>query len=280
MCGGGILWIVDGEDAAIHRMTSTSGDVDFYRRPGDSTTLRYVSIVLSRRVKDGGQVCLDSVLVVSQPEPFSEKKPSVRCTGGPFQQTVRYPSSEIEDPVIIDNGTVAIEQLLEKSNIVVPGSNFTTHVLGCRSRGIPQTWKRNEMVEAVYSTTNMGTGAKVSQVYSSDSSVVRVVTVLLERQTGATSDEVYSILVWTDIASTPSPANVTCVSSNPSEYAYTSVPQSDDDIETLTTENTLSDSTTLPVVTDSFRGRTSPNLVTSTELVTRKSCGLWKLGKS
>ena len=259
VCGDGILWTVDREDAASLRITSTPGDVDFYRLPGDSAMLRYVSIVLSRRVKHSGHVCLDSVLVVSQPEPFSEKRPVVQCSEGPHQQTVRYPS-EIGEPVIVNNGTVAIEYLLGKRNIVVPGSNYTTHMLGCRSRGIPQTWKRNEMVKAGYNTADIGTGAKVSEVYSSDSSAVRVVTVLLERQTGIPSDEVYSIFVWTDIASTPPPANVTCVSSNPSEYAYTSVP-----METLTTtiENTLSDSTFL----------------TPPELVTKRSCGLQNLGK-
>ena len=48
VCGGGILWIVDGEDAAIHRMTSSPGNVDFYRYPVDPATLRYASVVLSR----------------------------------------------------------------------------------------------------------------------------------------------------------------------------------------------------------------------------------------
>ena len=224
VCGGGILWIVDDEDAAIHRMTSSPGDVDFYRYPADPATLRYASVVLSRRVNDnGGQVCLDSVLVVTQTEPLSERRPEVRCTGGPYQQTVIYPD-EPRDPVMINNGSVALEHLVDQSNIVAPGSNFTTQILGCRSSGIPQTWEKSERVEAAYNTINSSPGAKVSETYTSNSSIVRVATVLLERQTNGPSDEVYSMFLWTDIVSS-SPATVTCVSSNPQEYAYVTVPQ-------------------------------------------------------
>ena len=107
-------------------MMSSPVDVDFYRYPADSATMRYASVVLPRRVNDnGGQECLDSALVVAQTEPLSERRPKVRCTGGPYQQTVIYPD-EARDPVLINKGSAALEYLVDQSNIVYPGSNFTT----------------------------------------------------------------------------------------------------------------------------------------------------------
>ena len=117
---------------------------------------------------------------------------------------------------------MALEHLVDQSNIVVPGSNFTTQIPGCRSSGIPQTWEKSQRVEAAYNRINSSPGANVSQTYTSDSSIVRVATVLLERLTNGPSYEVYSIFLWTDIVSS-SPANVKCVSSNPEEYAYAMV---------------------------------------------------------
>ena len=139
---GVIQWIVDGTDVATHRVHDTVvGDVTVVPFPGDNTTIRYTSMISSRYSNNNSDICMDSVLIVTQSEAESplQKRPQVKCNGG-MEDPIPYTDEIYNDQVQVNNGTVILNLPVNKLDLVFPGNNFVTKIYLCITTGNSLSW--------------------------------------------------------------------------------------------------------------------------------------------
>ncbi len=199
-------WSVNGADVLTHVTSLTSlGDVSSTTSGTSSNSLLYSSSVLSKRRSKGNQVCLDTLLIVTQ---TNQVLPVVACQSNSNNLIVRYNAEPMNRFKEIDNITVVVKYSeVGRLDVVSPGNNFVTHILLCRSFGTILTWSnQSESFDVPFDRNTVHAGDRqILPLSPLQSNVALYNSVVLE------NNEQYltTVIFWTDY-STVGSYHVSC----------------------------------------------------------------------
>ena len=145
--------------------------------PGDNTTLRYTSMILSRRSRNNSDICMDSVLIVTQSA--AESPPQVKCNGGTEDAIIPYTDDTYNDQVQINNGTVILP--VNKRDLVLPGNNFATEIFLCITTGNSLSWLKDSQFIIGFNQFNIVGEKRVKFRHNDGFRVVKEVAILLKK---------------------------------------------------------------------------------------------------
>ena len=258
-CGGGIQWLVNGEDAGGHLPSQKSGSLSYRTEFSDSTALRYTSVLLSSR-SENDIICMDVVLLVTQLEAeYFSSPPLVICRGPTLQREIQTPTQQLV-PDQRNNGTVSLTYVLSRSNIVSPGNNFVTHILLCSTNESAQFWLRNQLPAGGFNGIHSA-GYSEFTLHSNDSSISFQEAVLLVKRPQV---DLTSLLLLTDFNSSTN-FSVLCVSNT--NYVLSVINDSYSYLEELNADSASSvstDSATIKTGTTDELTKTSGSSETAT----------------
>ncbi len=206
ICGDYLLWSVNGTVVLNHVTSLTSlGDVSSMTSGTSSNSLLYSSSVLSKRSKDN-QVCLDTLLVVTQ---TTRDLPVVACQSNSNNLIVQYNAEPMNRFKEIDNITVVVKYSeVGRLDVVSPDNNFVTQILLCRSFGTILTWSnQSRSFDVSFDRNIVHAGDRLILPLSSlQSNVTLYISVVLD------NNEQYltTAIFWTDYSTVGSCNHVSC----------------------------------------------------------------------